>query len=100
MKTIEYIKNIIALGLTDKQQEYYDFLLENGKTFEVRADHFGVMEHVKEKQCFNNSFLTAIINANQNLYLGEFVDLEKLEKGKPIVVSGVEKKGLITENIK
>ena len=62
MKTIEYIKNIIALGLTDKQQEYYDFLLENGKTFEVRADHFGGLEHVKEKQCFNNSFLTAIRN--------------------------------------
>ena len=38
-------------------------------------------------------------NANQNLYLGEFVDLEKLEKGKPIVVSGVEKKGLIAENL-
>ena len=38
-------------------------------------------------------------NANQNLYLGEFVDLEKLEKGKPIVVSGVKKKGLIAENL-
>ena len=62
MKTIEYLKNIIALGLTEKQQEYYDFLLENGKTFEVRADHFGGLEHVKEKQCFNNSFLTAIRN--------------------------------------
>ena len=48
MKTIEYLKNIIALGLADKQQEYYDFLLE---------------------------------------------------KGKPIVVSGVEKKGLIAENL-
>ena len=48
MKTIEYIKNIIALELTEKQQEYYDFLLENGK---------------------------------------------------PIVVSGVEKKGLIADNL-
>ena len=52
MKTIEYIKNIIALGLTEKQQEYYDFLLENGKTFEVRADHFGGMGHVRPNQCY------------------------------------------------
>lgn len=56
---IEYLENIRKLGLSGRQMEFYEFLLENGKSFEYQIYENDVPPFIRRQQCFNNSFLMA-----------------------------------------
>lgn len=57
---IEYLESTQRLELTEKQNAWYKFLLEQGKVFKVRKDFEREdLPFIRERQCFNNSFLTA-----------------------------------------
>lgn len=78
-KIVEYLENIQRLGLSDKQQIWYHFLLAQGKVFKVRKDFEKEdLPFIKQRQCFNNSFLTATAYEYEyfeGFYLCENIDL-------------------------
>lgn len=70
---IEHIETIRKLGLTGKQMEYYNFLLENGKSFQFQVYENDVPPFIKQKECFKNSFLMAIMDDSIEYYEGFYV---------------------------
>lgn len=70
---IEHIETIRKLGLTGKKMEYYNFLLENGKSFEFQVYENDVPPFIRRQQCFKNSFLMAIVDDSIEYYEGFYV---------------------------
>ena len=57
---IEYLESTQRLGLTERQNAWYKFLLEQGKVFKGRKDFEREdLPFIRQRQCFNNSFLTS-----------------------------------------
>lgn len=57
---IEHLESIQRL-IGESQNKYYEFLLKRGKVFTERTDYKSeLLPLIKQKQCFNNSFLIAI----------------------------------------
>ena len=73
-KIKEYLQNIREI-VTDNQKIWYDYLLEHGESFNVRKDYEkNNLPFVREKQCFNNSFLlTTVIDYDFYYYEGFYL---------------------------
>lgn len=82
MNAINHINSIISLGLHEAQERYYNWLLENGKTFTktdlVPKDH---MSNVVVKRCFGNSAILAM-NYGYEYYEGYY-----FPEGFPLALS-------------
>ncbi|MDR6548493.1 hypothetical protein J2810_004583 [Chryseobacterium rhizosphaerae] len=65
------------LNLTEKQQIFYDFMIENGETFTKRNDidlgkKRNLSRMIQQNECFKNSMLTSI-NTKFDYYEGYYM---------------------------
>ena len=58
---LEHLEQTRRLGLSQKQEKYFDFLIENGVSFKNKIDFVHTCEkiEIQVKECFRNSILSA-----------------------------------------
>ena len=78
-KIVEYLENVQRMGLSEKQEIWYHFLLAQGKVFKERKDFDKKrLPFVKQRQCFNNSFLMATATDYEYEYFEGFYLCENI----------------------
>lgn len=71
-KIKNHVEEISKIGISDSYRNYHEFILEKGKTFTESKSH-GRLPFVKQKECFKNSLLGALLYDDLEYYEGYYL---------------------------